>query len=166
MTLVNIIFVTLVFSTTVTKAEVLSGTVKEFDFEVEIQNSALKTQVQQIFDITTEINSKMDDVKGCTCSRYHDGVFHVANGRYTYNFEEAKQACIDRGATIATPAQLQAAWEVGLDACLAGWLSDGSVRYPIRMPRQGCGINTNPGIRSWGYKPKDQKVADVYCFKR
>ncbi|XP_033116628.1 hyaluronan and proteoglycan link protein 1-like [Anneissia japonica] len=128
-------------------------------------NSELQSQVLEILDITNEINDKLDDVKGCTCTKYHESVFHVSDGRYTYNFEDAKQACIDRGAKIATLAQLQAAWSAGLDVCAAGWLSDGSVRYPIRMPRTGCGDTTAAGIRSWGYKPKTQKVADAYCFK-
>ncbi|XP_033107759.1 hyaluronan and proteoglycan link protein 1-like [Anneissia japonica] len=166
MTLLEMLFVSIVISVAVIKADCsLTGKVKEFNFEVEIPNTELKAQVQQILDATNEINKKLDDVKSCTCTRFQGAVFHVANGRYTYNFEDAKKACKDHGAQIATLAQLQAAWSAGLDVCKAGWLADGSVRYPIRMPRTGCGHTTPAGVRSWGYKPKTKKSADAYCYK-
>ncbi|KAF3855173.1 hypothetical protein F7725_023228 [Dissostichus mawsoni] len=60
-------------------------------------------------------------------------------GRYLFNFFEAKQACKDQEATLATFEQLFTAWDEGLDWCNAGWLADGTVQYPITAPRDGCG---------------------------
>ncbi|VCX05489.1 unnamed protein product, partial [Gulo gulo] len=45
---------------------------------------------------------------------------------------EAKEACREDGARIAKVGQLFAAWKFrGLDRCDAGWLADGSARYPV-----------------------------------
>ncbi|XP_045211413.2 uncharacterized protein LOC123562889 [Mercenaria mercenaria] len=40
-------------------------------------------------------------------------------------FDEAVQACLDQGAVIATPAQLEEARQLGMNSCACGWLSNG-----------------------------------------
>ena len=56
-------------------------------------------------------------------------VFHYYTDHYSLSFEEAKAACIENSASIATPAQLRSAYHDGMDQCSAGWLSDQTVRY-------------------------------------
>nr|XP_060617720.1 hyaluronan and proteoglycan link protein 1 [Anolis sagrei ordinatus]XP_060617721.1 hyaluronan and proteoglycan link protein 1 [Anolis sagrei ordinatus]XP_060617722.1 hyaluronan and proteoglycan link protein 1 [Anolis sagrei ordinatus] len=86
-------------------------------------------------------------------------------GRYNFNFHEAQQACLEQDAVIASFDQLYEAWRLGLDWCNAGWLSDGSVQYPITNPREPCGgKNTVPGIRNYGFSDKDLSRYDVFCF--
>ncbi|XP_056595276.1 hyaluronan and proteoglycan link protein 3 [Triplophysa dalaica] len=80
------------------------------------------------------------------------------------NFTEAEEACQNDGGHIAKVGQLYAAWRfVGFDQCDAGWLADGSVRYPIVTPRINCGLS-EPGVRSFGFLPKHLKHG-VYCYK-
>ncbi|XP_070687886.1 hyaluronan and proteoglycan link protein 3-like [Pempheris klunzingeri] len=80
------------------------------------------------------------------------------------NLTEAEQACQKDGADIAKVGQLYAAWKLaGLDRCDAGWLADGSVRYPINRPRTNCG-SSEPGVRSVGFPPPQHKHG-VYCYK-
>ncbi|XP_051849001.1 hyaluronan and proteoglycan link protein 1 isoform X2 [Antechinus flavipes] len=86
-------------------------------------------------------------------------------GRYNLNFHEARQACLDQDSVIASFDQLYDAWRAGLDWCNAGWLSDGSVQYPITKPREPCGgRNTVPGVRNYGFWDKDKSRYDVFCF--
>ncbi|KAM3939374.1 hyaluronan and proteoglycan link protein 4 [Leptodactylus fuscus] len=81
------------------------------------------------------------------------------------SFPEAAQACEKNGDKLAKVGQLYSAWKLQLlDRCEAGWLGDGSVRYPIVNPRQRCG-GTEPGVRNLGFPSKKYKLFGVYCFR-
>uniref|UniRef100_A0A8C5QBB5 Neurocan core protein n=1 Tax=Leptobrachium leishanense TaxID=445787 RepID=A0A8C5QBB5_9ANUR len=94
-------------------------------------------------------------------------VFHyrAASNRYALTYPEAVRSCQENSGAIASPDQLQAAFEDGLDNCDAGWLSDLSVRYPIKSPRPGCYGDRNnlPGVRTYGERDPQENY-DVYCY--
>ncbi|CAM9995592.1 unnamed protein product [Lampetra fluviatilis] len=97
-----------------------------------------------------------------------DGVvFHyrAAAGRYALTLAGARQACTEQGGRLASPAQLAAAHSGGLHQCDAGWLCDGTVRYPIVDPRASCESDKNgfPGIRSYGVRDASEAY-DAYCY--
>ncbi|MED6277951.1 hypothetical protein CHARACLAT_018699 [Characodon lateralis] len=86
------------------------------------------------------------------------------------SFDEAQSYCRAVGAQLATTAQLYLAWSEGLDRCSPGWLSDGSVRYPIVTPRERCG-GPQAGVKTLyrfsnqtGF-PEPSSLHDAYCFK-
>ncbi|XP_015239523.1 PREDICTED: hyaluronan and proteoglycan link protein 1-like [Cyprinodon variegatus] len=86
-------------------------------------------------------------------------------GRYNLNFNDAARACRDQDAVVASFKQLYDAWQEGMDWCNAGWLSDGTVQYPITNPREPCGgKNTPPGVRNYGLRDKGKTHYDVFCF--
>ncbi|XP_048875225.1 hyaluronan and proteoglycan link protein 1-like isoform X1 [Brienomyrus brachyistius] len=93
-------------------------------------------------------------------------------GRFYYlihptklTYSEAVQACRKDGAEIAKVGQMYSAWKLlGYDRCDAGWLADGSVRYPISRPRRRCSP-TEAAVRYVGFPDKKQKLYGVYCFK-
>ncbi len=86
------------------------------------------------------------------------------------SFDEAQSYCRAAGAELATTAQLYFAWREGLDRCSPGWLSDGSVRYPIITPRERCGgpqagVKTLYRFHNQTGFPQPSSLHDVYCFK-
>ncbi|XP_075995120.1 hyaluronan and proteoglycan link protein 3 [Genypterus blacodes] len=86
-------------------------------------------------------------------------------GRYRFNFLAAQEACERQDATLATFEQLYTAWDEGLDWCNAGWLADGTVQYPITVPREGCGgVDLEAGLRSYGRRHRILHLYDAFCF--
>ncbi|NXA07385.1 NCAN protein, partial [Sapayoa aenigma] len=102
------------------------------------------------------------------CSLAGTVFYATVPGRFTW--QGARRHCRSRGASLATTGQLYLAWREGLDQCDPGWLADGSVRYPIRVPRRKCGGEVS-GVRTLyqfpnrtGFPPATSKF-DAYCYK-
>ncbi|KAL1773078.1 neurocan core protein [Sigmodon hispidus] len=96
-------------------------------------------------------------------------VFYVGPAR-RLTLAGARAQCQRQGAALASVGQLHLAWHEGLDQCDPGWLADGSVRYPIQMPRRRCG-GPAPGVRTvyrfanrTGF-PAPRARFDAYCFR-
>ncbi|XP_036399978.1 hyaluronan and proteoglycan link protein 3-like isoform X2 [Megalops cyprinoides] len=91
--------------------------------------------------------------------------YQPLRGRYHLNFVSAQRACEEQDSALATFEQLFTAWEEGLDWCNAGWLADGTVQYPITLPRKPCGgLGVAPGVRSYGARHRQLHLYDAFCF--
>ncbi|KAG8454909.1 hypothetical protein GDO86_001217 [Hymenochirus boettgeri] len=100
----------------------------------------------------------------CFTSNLNGNVYFLKSNR-KMNFQEASRACEENGDSLAKVGQLYAAWKLQLmDRCEAGWLGDGSVRYPIVNPRARCG-GSEPGVRNLGFPSKKYKLFGVYCYR-
>ncbi|PIO36068.1 hypothetical protein AB205_0044260, partial [Aquarana catesbeiana] len=96
-------------------------------------------------------------------------VFFATQPDY-FTFQQAQEFCESKNATLASTGQLYSAWKSGFDKCRAGWLSDGSVRYPIVTPRRVCG-GDQPGVRTvylyanqTGF-PNPLSKYNAFCFR-
>uniref|UniRef100_A0A3Q3XJA8 Brevican n=1 Tax=Mola mola TaxID=94237 RepID=A0A3Q3XJA8_MOLML len=105
----------------------------------------------------------------CYVEKIQGDVFHDPVPQQL-SFDEAQLYCRAAGAELASTAQLYLAWSEGLDRCSPGWLSDGSVRYPITAPRVRCGghqagVKTLYRFRNQTGFPDPSSLHDVYCFR-
>uniref|UniRef100_A0A8C2I5S9 Neurocan core protein n=1 Tax=Cyprinus carpio TaxID=7962 RepID=A0A8C2I5S9_CYPCA len=104
----------------------------------------------------------------CFASSLQGAVFHTSVPE-KLSLASASTHCHTLGAQLATVGQLYLAWQGGLDRCDPGWLADGSVRYPINLPRRNCG-GDEPGVRTVYHNPNrtgfpDTSVLfDAYCY--
>uniref|UniRef100_A0A673JHI1 Neurocan core protein n=1 Tax=Sinocyclocheilus rhinocerous TaxID=307959 RepID=A0A673JHI1_9TELE len=95
-------------------------------------------------------------------------VFHTSVPE-KLSLASASTHCHTLGAQLATVGQLYLAWQGGLDRCDPGWLADGSVRYPINLPRRHCG-GDEPGVRTVYHNPNrtgfpdTSDLFDAYCY--
>ncbi|XP_029587799.1 brevican core protein isoform X2 [Salmo trutta] len=105
----------------------------------------------------------------CYVEHIDGEVFH-GSAPEQLSLDEARAYCEKEGAELATTGQLYVAWSKGLDSCNPGWLSDGSVRYPIIIPRERCG-GPQAGVKTlYRYSnqtgfPESSSRHDVYCFR-
>ncbi|KAM8745626.1 neurocan core protein [Acanthopagrus schlegelii] len=104
----------------------------------------------------------------CFAKQLQGEVFHSAVPE-KLSLATASTHCHSLGAQLATVGQLYLAWQAGLDQCDPGWLADGSVRYPINVPRKNCG-GDEPGVRTvynnpnrTGF-PDTTALFDAYCY--
>ncbi|XP_043909669.1 hyaluronan and proteoglycan link protein 4-like [Protopterus annectens] len=101
----------------------------------------------------------------CFTSNLNGKVYFRKTAR-KLNYVEAVIMCELEGAAIAKVGQLYAAWKIQLlDRCEAGWVDDGSIRYPIVNPRKRCG-GPEPGVRNLGFPDKKYRLYGVYCYKK
>ncbi|KAM9419443.1 brevican core protein-like isoform 1-T1 [Salvelinus alpinus] len=105
----------------------------------------------------------------CYVEHIDGEVFH-GSAPQQLSLDEARAYCEKEEAELATTGQLYVAWSKGLDSCNPGWLSDGSVRYPIIIPRERCG-GPQAGVKTlYRYSnqtgfPESSSRHDVYCFR-
>ncbi|KAM6990402.1 neurocan core protein-like isoform 1-T2 [Tautogolabrus adspersus] len=102
----------------------------------------------------------------CFAKELDGEVFHSSvPGRLSLS--SASDRCVSLGGQLATVGQLYLAWKAGLDSCAPGWLSDGSVRYPVTRPHLECG-GSQPGVHTVTPNTtadNNTELYDAYCYR-
>ncbi|XP_041658499.1 neurocan core protein-like isoform X2 [Cheilinus undulatus] len=102
----------------------------------------------------------------CFAKELDGEVFHSSvPGRLSLS--SASDRCVSLGGQLATVGQLYLALKAGLDSCAPGWLSDGSVRYPVTRPRPECGGN-QAGVHTVtpnSTADNNTELYDAYCYR-
>ncbi|RMC03028.1 hypothetical protein DUI87_20221 [Hirundo rustica rustica] len=94
------------------------------------------------------------------------GVFHLRSpvGQYKMTYEQAKEACANESATIATYNQLLYAQKARYHLCSAGWLDGERVGYPTAFSSPNCGSG-HVGIVDYGRRVNLSETWDVFCYR-
>ncbi|XP_058473568.1 versican b [Solea solea] len=106
----------------------------------------------------------------CFVDKLNGEVFYPPSISDKLTLQEAREECEKHDSVLASPGQLFAAWRAGLNRCDYGWLSDGSVRYPVTFPRPQCGGGLL-GVRTlYKYEnltgfPEPAEKHGAFCFK-
>lgn len=88
-------------------------------------------------------------------------VYAVSRGGYNLTQNTAADMCRSLGARLATTAEVENAHVAGADWCFAAHVSDGTPRFPIQVPRDGCG---GKAVNVWS--PEDKRAgANCYGIK-
>ncbi|XP_066271534.1 tumor necrosis factor-inducible gene 6 protein-like [Branchiostoma lanceolatum] len=59
-------------------------------------------------------------------------------GKYEYGFDDARQACAEKGAVLASLAQLYQDPPDGFWVCRCGWMSDARAGFVMHKARPAC----------------------------
>uniref|UniRef100_A0A3Q3WJQ0 Uncharacterized protein n=1 Tax=Mola mola TaxID=94237 RepID=A0A3Q3WJQ0_MOLML len=114
-------------------------------------------------------NGGCDPVANCKDLHYHAntaGVFHLRapEGKYKMTFSAADAACQEEGAKLASFKQLGDAQQLGMHLCVAGWIEEGRVGYPICFPSVRCGDN-HVGLVMYKDPVDQSSLYDAYCYR-
>ncbi|KAF4800298.1 stabilin 2 [Turdus rufiventris] len=94
------------------------------------------------------------------------GVFHLRSplGQYRLTYQQAREACANESATVATYSQLLYAQKARYHLCSAGWLDGERVGYPTGFSSPNCGSGY-VGIVDYGRRVNLSETWDVFCYR-
>ncbi|KAG9260812.1 CD44 antigen-like [Astyanax mexicanus] len=90
------------------------------------------------------------------------GVVHLeGSGRYSLNYQQAKQLCQNLGYSLATEEQITEAYNHGLKTCRYGWIEGQKTSFLPDDAHPDCTLNST-GVTS--HTEEENQLYDVYCF--